>query len=192
MTTLREEIKQCRICEAHLENGCNPVCSFQPQSKMVIIGQAPGMKVHLSGVPWDDKSGENLRNWMQVTKEEFYDESLFAIVPMGFCYPGKGKSGDLPPRKECAPEWHGKIWESLQAVELTILIGSYAQNHYLQDKKKRTLTETVRHFADYLPNYFVLPHPSPRNNIWQRKNPWFVEEVVPALRERVMGGINGK
>lgn len=185
MSSLKKDIKNCKICEAHLEMGCNPVCSFSSKSKIVIIGQAPGLKVHQSGVPWDDKSGDNLRKWMQVTKEEFYDESLFAIVPMGFCYPGKGKSGDLPPRKECAPQWHELIWQELKGIELILLIGSYAQNYYLAEQKQRTLTETVKNFNDYLPRYFVLPHPSPRNNIWQKKNPWFPQEVLPALADEV-------
>ncbi len=138
--------------------------------------------MHRSGIPWDDKSGDNLRNWMGVDKQTFYAPEQIALVPMGFCYPGKGKSGDLPPRKECAPLWHQQLLSKMNKVELTILVGQYSQAYYLQDKMKTNLTETVKCFEEFLPNYFVLPHPSPRNNIWQAKNPWFTEEVVPTLK----------
>ena len=169
----------------HLALGPRPVLATHPNSKLVIIGQAPGTVVHRSGIPWDDKSGENLRNWMQVDKETFYNPEKIALVPMGFCYPGKGKSGDLPPRKECAPQWHDTLFSHMKDVQLTLLIGSYAQSYYLGTKAKSTLTETVRHFEEFLPNYFVLPHPSPRNNIWQAKNEWFNKLVVPELRLKI-------
>jgi len=182
MEALKKDIRNCRICEEHLEHGCRPVFDAAPGSKIVIIGQAPGRKVHESGVPWQDKSGDNLRTWLGVGEEEFYNPELFAIVPMGFCYPGTGKSGDLPPRKECAPQWHPLLLGALQAVQLTLLIGQYAQKYYLQKAAKRTLTETVRSYKNYLPQYFPLPHPSPRNNIWQSKNPWFEAEVLPELK----------
>lgn len=162
-----------------------PVCTFSRTSKIVIIGQAPGTKVHASGIPWNDKSGENLRTWMSIDNKSFYDESQIAIVPMGFCYPGKGKSGDLPPRKECAPLWHKAILDTMSDVKLILLIGKYAQDYYLQKTVQKNLTETVRHFDDYLPRYFALPHPSPRNNIWMKKNEWFELEVLPTLKMKV-------
>lgn len=185
MKKLLTDIKNCRVCEKHLVQGCNPIISASKKSKIVIIGQAPGRKVHNSSVPWDDKSGDNLRDWLGVDKDTFYNPDSFAIVGMGFCYPGTGKSGDLPPRKECAPLWHQQLLDNMKGVELTILIGRYAQNYYLGKNAKRTLTETVEYFHEYLPEYFVLPHPSPRNNIWQAKNRWFPTEVLPSLKERV-------
>lgn len=179
------DIKCCTVCEPKLPAGANPVLTVNDQARILIIGQAPGMKVHLSGIPWDDQSGRELRGWLGVTEEIFYDSKHFAIVPMGFCYPGKGKSGDLPPRAECAPLWHERVLAQLQNVELTLLIGRYAQSYYLLEGKQKTLTETVKNFQHYLPRHFPLPHPSPRNFIWMSKNPWFKEEVVPELQERV-------
>lgn len=182
---LLKDIKDCRICEAHLSHGPNPVVSFSRNSKIIIIGQAPGIKVHESGIPWNDASGERLRDWMGVSENEFYDTKRFGIVPMGFCYPGKGKSGDLPPRSECAEAWMDKVLKSLQKVELIILIGQYSQMYFLGNNKKNTLTETVKSWEEYLPDYFVLPHPSPRNNIWLKKNDWFLKKTVPELRKTV-------
>lgn len=179
---LLQEIRRCELCVPHLELGANPVVSFSANSRILIIGQAPGTVVHRTGVPWNDKSGNNLRNWLGVEDDQFYNPDLFGIVPMGFCYPGKGKSGDLPPRKECAPLWHTRILNELRQVELTLLIGQYAQGYYLGDQKLKTLTKTVQNFEAYLPKYFVLPHPSPRNNIWMKKNPWFKELVLPKLK----------
>jgi len=141
--------------------------------------------VHGSGIPWDDKSGNNLRAWLGVTNDQFYDPGLFALVPMGFCYPGRGSSGDLPPRHECAPLWHTKLFGAMKKAKLNVLIGQYAHAYYLGDRSRSSLTETVRHFDDYLPRYFPLVHPSPRNNIWQAKNPWFEERVLPELRRRI-------
>ena len=164
--------------------------SGHPNSKVVIIGQAPGSIVHRTSIPWDDKSGDRLRDWLNVSKEQFYNPELFAIIPMGFCYPGKGKSGDLPPRKECAPLWHQPLLSKIKSVDLTLLIGSYAQAYYLGEQRKRTLTETVKNFSEYLPNFLPLPHPSPRNNIWLKKNPWFVAEVLPLLRKRISKFLN--
>jgi len=182
---LLEKIKGCTICAAHLPYPPNPVCSFSDKSRILLVGQAPGMKVHNSGVPWDDASGERLRGWLGVTSKQFYDTSLFAIVPMGFCYPGKGESGDLPPRPECSKEWMKKILMQLSERKLTILIGQYAQNYFLAEKKEKNLTLTVKNWEAYQPDYLVLPHPSPRNNIWLKKNPWFQEEVLPYLKKRV-------
>ena len=183
MQSVLSEIKQCTICAANLELGPRPVLSADVDSKIVIIGQAPGTKVHASGIPWDDPSGKQLRKWLGVSDADFYDPKKFAIVPMGFCYPGKGKSGDLPPRPECAPQWHESLFDNMPNVELVILIGMYAQNYYLQKTAKKTLTETVRNYKEYLPNYFVLPHPSPRNRFWLTKNPWFEKEVLPELQK---------
>jgi len=146
--------------------------------------------VHCTGIPWDDKSGHNLRTWMQVTDEDFYDTTKFGIIPMGFCYPGRGKTGDLPPRKECAPQWHQLLMAGLENVQLILLIGKYAQDYYLRDTKKKTLTETVESFEEYLPQYFVLPHPSPRNNIWMKKNPWFKTLVVPVLQKEIAAALS--
>ncbi len=179
------EIQGCRVCAPFLADGCRPVVAAHPESRIALIGQAPGRKVHESGIPWDDQSGANLRSWMQIDKDAFYDPRLIAIVPMGFCFPGTGKSGDLPPRKECAPLWHERLFQLMPQIELTLLVGQYAQAAYLGKRKERTLTETVRNFNNYLPELLPLPHPSPRNNIWMRKNPWFQEEVIPVLRNRI-------
>jgi len=185
MKSLLSEIKQCTVCANHLDLGPRPVVSGHIDSKIVIIGQAPGTKVHASGIPWDDASGKQLRKWLGVSDKDFYDAQKFAIVPMGFCYPGKGKGGDLPPRPECAPLWHESLLKKMPNVELIILIGMYAQNYYLKKAAKKTLTETVRNYKEYLPNYFVLPHPSPRNRFWHTKNPWFDKEVLPEFQETV-------
>ncbi len=182
MKQLLSEISKCTVCAEHLDLGPRPIVSGSIESKVIIIGQAPGTVVHRTGVPWDDKSGENLRAWMGIDNDTFYDPKKVGLVPMGFCYPGKGKSGDLPPRKECAPLWHNELLKKMNKAKLTILVGKYAQDYYLKEQSKRTLTDTVRNFKDYLPNYFVLPHPSPRNNIWQAKNEWFKEEVLPELK----------
>ena len=190
LVELRKEISQCALCLDKLEHGVRPVFDFRVDSKIVIIGQAPGIKVHNSGIPWDDKSGDNLRSWMGIDSSVFYDPTQIAIIPMGFCYPGKGKSGDLPPRKECAPQWHSVVLPLLKNVKMTLLIGKYAQDYYLKALAQPTLTETVRNFKDYLPNYLVLPHPSPRNNIWMKKNPWFAEEVLPELKKYVAQALN--
>ncbi|MDX2002290.1 MAG: uracil-DNA glycosylase family protein [Chitinophagales bacterium] len=183
------EIRQCRVCENYIVP--NPVVSISSQSKIIVIGQAPGRIVHETGIPWNDKSGDNLRLWLQVDKPTFYDNTIFGIMPMGFCFPGTGKSGDLPPRLECAPLWHDKLLAQVEQVRLTLLIGQFAQAYYLKQQTKETLTETVKHFATYLPQYFVLPHPSPRNNIWMAKNKWFQEAVLPVLRSHVANIVQG-
>lgn len=183
MKELLKDINQCTICKEHLPLGPRPVVTAHPKSKIVIIGQAPGTKVHASGIPWDDQSGKKLREWLNVSDEQFYNTESFAIIPMGFCYPGKGKTGDLPPRKECAPQWHELLLAQMPKVELVILIGAYAQNYYLKDKK--TLTERVGDYKAYLPKYFPIPHPSPTNRFWRAKNPWFEELVVTELQEMI-------
>ena len=182
---LVKEIEACTYCEKLLSHSPRPIVSFSPQSKIIIIGQAPSVKVHKSGVPWDDASGERLREWLGVSSEQFYDNKIFGIVPMGFCYPGKEKSGDLPPRPECADLWMDKVLQKLKNKELIILIGQYAQNYFLKSRMKSNLTDTVKSWEEYLPEFIVLPHPSPRNNIWLKKNKWFIEEVIPKLQDNI-------
>lgn len=184
MDALLKNIRNCRECSQNLPFGPNPVLAASPNSKILIIGHAPGKIVHHSGVPWQDKSGDRLRGWLGIDDETFYDPTAIGIMPMGFCYPGTGKSGDMPPRKECAPLWHKQLIDKMNGIELTLLIGQHAQSYYLKKSRKRNLTETVRSYKEYLPQYLPLPHPSPRNNIWQKKNPWFMTEVIPILRER--------
>ncbi len=185
MDTLLSDIRACEVCKAHLPLGPRPIVSGHPEAKIIIIGQAPGTKVHNSGIPWDDASGKQLRKWLDIPDDLFYDESKIAIVPMGFCYPGKGKSGDLPPRPECAPLWHKPLLDLMPALELIILIGQYAQKYYLKQLAQKTLTETVKAYDNYLPQYLPLPHPSPRNRFWFIKNPWFDDTVIPMLQNRV-------
>lgn len=181
ISKLLREIRACTVCSDNLPLGPRPIVSFASESKILLVGQAPGTKVHETGIPWNDPSGDRLRDWLDVTREEFYDENKFAIAPMGFCYPGRGKSGDNPPRPECAPLWMERITNALSEVRMTILIGQYALNYFLGDKKKATLTETVRNWREYFPEFVVLPHPSPRNNIWLKKNEWFERNLVPGL-----------
>ncbi len=182
---LLTDIRQCRECEAHLPHGPRPILAASTASRILIIGQAPGSRVHDSGVAWDDPSGVRLRDWMGISPDEFYDESKIALVPMGFCYPGTGRSGDLPPRKECAELWHERLLGHLTNVKLTLVIGRYAQNYRLGDTLKSTLTKTVESWKDYTPANLPLPHPSPRNNRWLKHNPWFLKDVVPYLRRRI-------
>ncbi|MCB0398768.1 MAG: uracil-DNA glycosylase family protein [Winogradskyella sp.] len=190
MHKLLTEIRNCKVCNEFLPNIPRPIVQTSASSKIVIIGQAPGQKVQNSGIPWDDASGNNLRGWLGVGKQAFYDENIFALIPMGFCFPGIGKSGDLPPRPECAPLWHQQLLESMKEVKLTILIGQYAQKYYLKDNSKKTLTETVKCFDEYLPDFLPLPHPSPRNNIWQKKNSWFKESVIFTLQNIILPHID--
>lgn len=178
-----KKISGCTVCVPNLELGPRPIFSADEESKIVIIGQAPGRIVHKNGIPWNDKSGENLRKWMDVNEAIFYNPQEIALIPMGFCYPGKAKSGDLAPRKECAPLWHNTLLGRMKNVKLILLVGKYAQDYYLEEKAKSTLTDTVRNYKEYLPDYMVLPHPSPRNNIWQAKNEWFKQELIPELQQ---------
>jgi len=184
LPNLLEEVRACRHCEDALPLGPNPVLRAGSTARMIIVGQAPGTKVHASGVPWDDASGKRLRQWLAVEPEQFYDESRIAIIPMAFCYPGRGKSGDLPPPAACAPKWHESLFTLLPRVELVLLVGSYAQDFYL-GRSRETLAARVRRWADFGPRYFPLPHPSPRNTLWLKRNPWYEAQVVPALRRRV-------
>jgi uracil-DNA glycosylase len=159
---------------------------FSASSRLVIVGQAPSSRVHATGVPWDDRSGDRLRDWTGLSRDEFYDPDKIALVPMGFCYPGRGRSGDKPPRRECAPLWHARVFEHLGNLRLTLLVGSYAQAHYHRARKpRRSLTETVRDFRTSGEGLFPLPHPSWRSTIWMRRNPWFERDVLPALRAAV-------
>lgn len=185
MKNLILRAKSCTLCKEFLPLGPRPVFSVHPDSKILIVGQAPGTKVHNTGIPWNDQSGKELRRWLGVDSDIFYDPKIFAIMPMGFCYPGKGKGGDMPPRPECAPTWHPDFLNNMPNIKLTVLIGQYAIKYYLQKDRLKNLTETVRNFDSYLPIFFPLVHPSPRNKRWQKNNPWFEEFVVPVLREKI-------
>lgn len=183
LSALLTEIRACRSCEAHLPLGPRPVLRAHQAAKLLIVGQAPGTKVHATGIPWNDPSGDRLRLWLNMDRQAFYDETKIAIIPMGYCYPGRNKTGDLPPRKECAALWLDKLLAQLPNIQTTLLVGQYAQAHYLSDQRQATLTATVKAWQNYYPRYIPLPHPSPRNNIWLRKNPWFELEVIPVLQE---------
>jgi len=183
---LLERIHACRICEAFLPLGPRPVLQAAPTARLLIVSQAPGRKVHDTGIPFNDPSGDRLRDWLGIDKAIFYDASRVAIVPMGFCFPGTGRSGDLPPRPECAPDWHPRLLPRLNQVRLTLAIGQYAQARLLADARGRTLTDTVQAWRAHLAHAILpLPHPSPRNRLWLSRNPWFETELVPALRRRV-------
>ena len=185
LPTLLNDVRACRVCEDVLPLGPRPVVQAAKSARILIVGQAPGSRVHASGIPWDDASGDRLREWTGLSPDIFYDAERVAIIPMGFCYPGRGKGGDNPPRPECAALWFDPLLQRLPDIRLTLLIGQYAQRHFLGRKRRPSLTETVRHWADYAPEYIPLPHPSPRNQPWFKRHPWFAEEVLPALRERV-------
>lgn len=176
-------IRHCQLCAASLPHGANPVIRGATSARILIIGQAPGLNVHKSGIPWDDASGQRLRSWLAMDEATFYDEQQIAIIPMGFCYPGRGRQGDLPPRPECAPLWHPQLLPLFTQLQLTILIGQYAQAAYLPDG--RTLTQRVQRWQEYAPRFFPLPHPSPRNGIWLKRHPWFYLELLPDLQNRV-------
>ncbi len=186
LAQLLDEIRLCRICEAELPLGPRPTLRARATAKVLVVGQAPGTRVHETGIPWNDPSGDRLRSWMQLDREAFYDESRIAIVPMGFCYPGKNaRGGDLPPRKECSEHWHARVLELLPEIRLTLLFGRYAQRYFLGENLKKDLTSTVRAWREYAPRFLPMPHPSPRNIGWLKRNPWFEDEVVPELRRRL-------
>jgi len=185
LEALLTAVRGCRACEADLPLGPRPVLSAGATARILVVGQAPGLRVHRSGVPWDDPSGDRLRAWMGVDKDVFYDESRIAIIPMGYCYPGRGKGGDMPPRRECATLWLDQLLARLPRIELTLLIGQYAQRHFLGTRRKRSLTETVKGWEEYAPDYFPLPHPSLRNQPWFQRQPWFERGLVPELRARL-------
>jgi len=190
LNKLLSDIRACSLCAQHLPLGPRPIIRASGKSRILIIGQAPGTKVHESGVPWDDPSGDRLRQWLDVPKESFYDETLFAIMPMGFCYPGRqDKGGDNPPRPECAPEWHERVLGFIPDVKLTLLVGGFAQKYYLgtaqKGTAKKTMSETVRAWREYLPRYLPTPHPSWRSTGWLKKNPWYEKDLLPDLQKRV-------
>jgi len=183
---LLDRIHACRLCGAQLPLGCRPVLQASPRARLLIVSQAPGRKVHETGIPFNDPSGERLRDWLGIDKATFYDAAKTAVVPMGFCFPGTGKSGDLPPRPECAPTWHPQLLPRLPRLRLTLAIGQYAQAGLLGDRRGRTLTDTVQAWPRHLENGVLpLPHPSPRNRLWLTRNPWFERELLPVLRARV-------
>lgn len=185
LEALLAAVRGCRACEAHLPLGPRPVLRVGEAARILVVGQAPGVRVHTSGVPWDDPSGDRLRAWMGVDKGAFYDESRVAIIPMGYCYPGRGNGGDLPPRRECAALWLSQLLAWLPRIEVTLLIGQYAQRHFLGTRRRQSLTATVEAWAEYAPRFIPLPHPSPRNQPWFKRHPWFEGQLVPALRERI-------
>ncbi|MEO7121385.1 MAG: uracil-DNA glycosylase family protein [Ginsengibacter sp.] len=189
MDKLFKKIQRCEVCKEYLLLGPRPVVQLNKFSKIVIISQAPSRRVHETGIPWNDASGNKLRAWMNVSNETFYDPASISILPMGFCYPGKGISGDLPPRPECAPLWHPQVFKYFENKPLILLVGQYAQRYYLKNNFKGSLTETVRNYASYLPTYFPLPHPSPRNQNWVIINPWFMKEAVPELQKRIQASL---
>jgi uracil-DNA glycosylase len=188
---LRSEISACEICAPHLPLGPRPVTQFSTTSRVLIIGQAPGTKVHASGIPWADDSGDRLREWTGIDPDEFYDPSKVALVPMGFCYPGKAAGGDAPPRPECAPQWHERLLVLLPPDRITLLVGSYAQQYYLPKDAGRTLVDRVRAFERFAPAVFPTPHPSWRSVGWQKRNPWFEAELLPRLRGAIRHKLDG-
>jgi uracil-DNA glycosylase len=181
MRILLSEALACRVCEKHLEP--RPVFRVGAKARLLIVGQAPGRRVHQTGIPWNDPSGDVLREWLGMDREAFYDTSRIAIVPIGLCYPGTVAGADLPPRRECAPLWQPRFRAALPNVGLTLLVGGYAQAYHLKDRKKYSLSETVKAYREYLPAFFPLPHPSWRNIGWLKQNPWFAKDVLPALRK---------
>lgn len=185
LETLLTSVRACRVCETRLPFGPRPVLRASVSARILVVGQAPGARVHATGIPWDDPSGERLRAWMQTTRDVFYDEARIAIVPMGFCYPGRGNGGDLPPRPECSAIWLDRLLAGMPRIELTLLVGRYAQRHFLSDRCKRSLADTVRSWREYGPRYVPLPHPSPRNQPWFKRHAWFEAELLPMLRLRI-------
>jgi uracil-DNA glycosylase len=185
LSRLSAEARACTLCAKALPFAPRPVFLVGRRARLLIVGQAPGRRVHETGIPWNDPSGDVLREWLALERAQFYDTSRIAIVPTGLCYPGTVDGVDLPPCRECAPQWQPRFRAALPDIRLTLLVGSYAQAYYLGKKRKRSVGETVRAFREYLPEFFVLPHPSWRNKLWLKKNPWFAGEVIPALRRRV-------
>ena len=184
LKSLLHQIRSCSICTAHLPLGSRPVLQISGSAQILIVGQAPGRKVHETGIPFNDASGDRLRSWLGMSREEFYDDHKVAILPMGFCFPGTGKSGDLPPRPECAATWRASLLSHLKNIKLTLVIGRYAMAYHLPDEQG-TLTETVQAWQKHWPEIVPLPHPSPRNNLWLKRNPWFEQEILPVLQQRV-------
>jgi uracil-DNA glycosylase len=186
---LLARVRSCTRCAAELPNGPRPVVQIHPAARILIAGQAPGRAVHASGIPFDDPSGVRLRSWLGITAGTFYDPQLFALVPMAFCYPGSGRSGDLPPPARCADIWRDRLLSRLPDLQLTVVLGQYAHAYHFRDGRS-TLTERVAAWRDYWPDLVPLPHPSPRNALWLRRNPWFEQEVLPVLQQRVAEILN--
>jgi uracil-DNA glycosylase len=184
LTSLLDEVRSCTICADHLPLGPRPVFQFHPSARILIAAQAPGKKIHDTGIPFNDVSGDRLRTWLGISREVFYDPKKIAIVPMGFCFPGTGKSGDLPPRPECAPAWRGALLSRLKNLEVTLVIGQYAKAYHLQNQGA-SLTEGVQAWRESWPHTVPMPHPSPRNQLWLKRNPWFEKELLPALRRKI-------
>ncbi len=183
---LMGEVRACKVCAAHLPLGPRPVLRGLPSARLLVVSQAPGTRVHETGLSFNDRSGDRLRHWLGIDRDTFYDESRVAVLPMGMCYPGRfPQGGDRPPRPECAPLWHARILAAWPEIALTLLVGSYAIDYYLDRRRKRSMTETVRAWRDYMPKCFPLPHPSWRTTGWEKRNGWFGEEVLPELRRRV-------
>jgi uracil-DNA glycosylase len=190
LESLLTEVRACSLCAEHLPLGPRPVLQIHRSARILIAAQAPGRKVHETGLPFNDPSGDRLRTWLGISREVFYDDRQIALVPMGFCFPGTGKSGDFPPRPECATAWRSPLLAHLQQIQLILVIGQYAQAYHLP-KAGKTLTEVVRNWQKYWPQIMPLPHPSPRNNIWLKRNPWFEQELLPPLRDRVLEVLAG-
>lgn len=184
LTSLLHEVRACTLCAEHLPLGPRPVPQAHTSARILIAAQAPGKKVHETGLPFNDASGDRLRQWLGISRETFYDPKQLAIIPMGFCFPGTGPSGDLPPRPECAPTWRQPLLAHLKNIKLTLVIGQYAQAYHLPAERS-SLTETVRAWRNHWPLMVPMPHPSPRNNLWLKRNPWFEAELLPVLRARV-------
>jgi len=191
LDALAIEARARRVCAAQLPLGPRPVFLVGAGAQLMIVGQAPGRRVHETGIPWNDPSGDQLREWLQMDRARFYDTSRIAIVPTGLCYPGTGERGDLPPRPECAPLWHPRFRAALPNIRLTLLVGMHAQAYYLGGRRRKTMAQTVHAWREYLPEFFPLPHPSPRNRLWMQNNPWFARTVVPALRRQVRRAMIG-
>ncbi len=185
LSGLLEQIRTCRLCEAELPLGARPVLQAHRNARILVVGQAPGTKVHETGLPFNDPSGERLRDWLGVDRQTFYDAEKIALVPMGFCYPGRGRSGDLPPDPRCAATWRRPLLAGMPDIELTVVLGKYAIGWHLPEWRKHSIAEVARHWQDFAPGLVPAPHPSPRNNLWLRQHPWFEAEVVPFLRTRV-------
>jgi uracil-DNA glycosylase len=185
LESLLPAVRACRVCDAHLPLGPRPVLQAAATARILIVGQAPGVQVHRTGIPWNDPSGQRLREWMGVSADDFYDESRIAIIPMGYCYPGRGNGGDLPPRPECAQSWLQQLLAKLPMIKLTLLIGQHAQRHFLGERRKSSLAETTKSWAQYCPPYIPLPHPSPRNTPWLQRNLGFEQHLLPELRRRI-------
>lgn len=185
LEVLLRQVRACTVCALHLPFEPRPVLQAGSTARLLIVGQAPGRKVHDTGIPWNDPSGDRLRDWLGMQRQHFYDPARIAIIATGLCYPGRGRSGDLPPRPECAPLWHPPLRTLLPDIRLTLLIGQYAQAYYLGPRRKQSLSQTVAAWREYLPEFLPLPHPSPRNQAWLKRNPWFARELLPVLRRKV-------